>query len=69
MQFPSTLSLARSTATDLELDLQAFLRIRPAPPGVPLQSYLQVLNETDVLMVPPMVRRVSLGFSAPPRRG
>lgn len=34
---------------------QAYLRIRPAPEGVPLQSYIQVLNETDVLMVPPAV--------------
>lgn len=34
---------------------QAYLRIRPAPEGVPLESYIQVLNETDVLMVPPAV--------------
>lgn len=35
--------------------VQAYLRIRPAPEGVPLQSYIQVLNDTDVLMVPPVV--------------
>ncbi|GAA5840973.1 hypothetical protein JCM11251_006769, partial [Rhodosporidiobolus azoricus] len=34
--------------------IKAYLRIRPAPPGVPLQSYVQVMNETDVLMVPPL---------------
>ncbi|GAA5841833.1 hypothetical protein JCM9279_003122 [Rhodotorula babjevae] len=44
--------------------IKAFLRIRPAPPGVPIQSYLQVLNETDVLMVPPMDHRLNPSSSS-----
>ncbi|BGP09522.1 hypothetical protein JCM10049v2_005395 [Rhodotorula toruloides] len=39
--------------------LKAYLRIRPAPPGVRLQSYIQVLNDTDVLMVPPADHRLN----------
>ncbi|BGP33502.1 hypothetical protein JCM10296v2_005306 [Rhodotorula toruloides] len=39
--------------------IKAYLRIRPAPPGVPLQSYIQVLNDTDVLMVPPADHRLN----------
>ncbi|GJN90377.1 hypothetical protein Rhopal_003388-T1 [Rhodotorula paludigena] len=44
--------------------LKAFLRIRPAPANVPLQSYLQVMNETDVLMVPPMDHRLNPSSSS-----
>ncbi|GEM08643.1 kinesin family member 20/23 [Rhodotorula toruloides] len=39
--------------------IKAYLRIRPAPPGVPMQSYIQVLNDTDVLMVPPADHRLN----------
>ncbi|GAA6049064.1 hypothetical protein JCM3770_003869 [Rhodotorula araucariae] len=44
--------------------IKAYLRIRPAPPGVPLGSYLQVLNETDVLMVPPLDHRLNPSSSS-----
>lgn len=46
----------KESLTSLCFASQAYLRIRPAPPGVRLQSYIQVLNDTDVLMVPPAVR-------------
>ncbi|BGP49705.1 hypothetical protein JCM10450v2_005610 [Rhodotorula kratochvilovae] len=44
--------------------IKAYLRIRPAPPGVPLESYMQVLNETDVLMVPPLDHRLNPSSSS-----
>ncbi|GAA5880323.1 hypothetical protein JCM3774_006728 [Rhodotorula dairenensis] len=44
--------------------IKAYLRIRPAPEGVPLQSYIQVLNETDVLMVPPADHRLNPSSSS-----
>ncbi|GAA5963860.1 hypothetical protein JCM8115_006357 [Rhodotorula mucilaginosa] len=44
--------------------IKAYLRIRPAPEGVPLQSYIQVLNDTDVLMVPPADHRLNPSSSS-----
>ncbi|BGP56583.1 hypothetical protein JCM8202v2_004209 [Rhodotorula sphaerocarpa] len=44
--------------------LKAYLRIRPAPEGVPLESYIQVLNGTDVLMVPPADHRLNPSSSS-----
>ncbi|GAA6003651.1 hypothetical protein JCM10207_003528 [Rhodosporidiobolus poonsookiae] len=44
--------------------IKAYLRIRPAPTGVPLQSYIQVLNPTDVLMVPPLDHRLNPSSSS-----
>lgn len=44
--------------------IKAYLRIRPAPEGVPLQSYIQVLNDTDVLMVPPVDHRLNPSSSS-----
>ncbi|GAA5917568.1 hypothetical protein JCM6882_001981 [Rhodosporidiobolus microsporus] len=44
--------------------IKAYLRIRPAPPGVPLQSYVQVLNDSEVLMVPPLDHRLNPSSSS-----
>ncbi|POY73326.1 hypothetical protein BMF94_3661 [Rhodotorula taiwanensis] len=44
--------------------IKAYLRIRPAPDGVPLQSYIQILNNTDVLMVPPADHRLNPSSSS-----
>ncbi|GAA5852395.1 hypothetical protein JCM8547_006766 [Rhodosporidiobolus lusitaniae] len=62
-------SLARTTSGIERYDgarepIKAYLRIRPAPPGVPLQSYVQVLNDTEVLMVPPLDHRLNPSSSS-----
>ncbi|GAA6032256.1 hypothetical protein JCM8097_007148 [Rhodosporidiobolus ruineniae] len=44
--------------------IKAYLRIHPAPPGVAEQSYVQVLNETEVLMVPPLDHRLNPSSSS-----
>ncbi|GAA5988196.1 hypothetical protein JCM11641_001608 [Rhodosporidiobolus odoratus] len=44
--------------------IKAYLRVCPAPPGVPLQSYVQVLSESEVLMVPPLDHRLNPSSSS-----
>ncbi|GAA5991219.1 hypothetical protein JCM10908_006590 [Rhodotorula pacifica] len=65
---PARASTAQSSTVDsydgTREPLKAYLRIRPAPEGVPLQSYIQVLNETDVLMVPPADHRLNPSSSS-----
>lgn len=34
---------------------QAYLRIRPPPPGISTSNYIKVVNENEVLMMPPAV--------------
>ncbi|GAA5889656.1 hypothetical protein JCM5296_002423 [Sporobolomyces johnsonii] len=44
--------------------LKAYLRIRPGPAGVPQESYIQVMSDSEVLMVPPSDHRLNPSSSS-----
>ncbi|GAA5923716.1 hypothetical protein JCM1841_002021 [Sporobolomyces salmonicolor] len=44
--------------------LKAYLRIRPGPAGAPQESYIQVMSDSEVLMVPPADHRLNPSSSS-----
>ncbi|KAM0786363.1 hypothetical protein ACM66B_001833 [Microbotryomycetes sp. NB124-2] len=44
--------------------VKAYLRIRPPPSGENSDSYIKVVNDTDVLMIPPLDHRLSPSASS-----
>ncbi|GAA5874057.1 hypothetical protein JCM16303_002675 [Sporobolomyces ruberrimus] len=44
--------------------IKAFLRIRPPPPGTSAESYMQVIGDSQVLMVPPSDHRLNPSSSS-----
>ncbi|GAA5970434.1 hypothetical protein JCM3765_000980 [Sporobolomyces pararoseus] len=44
--------------------IKAYLRIRPPPAGVPAESYMQIIGDSQVLMVPPSDHRLNPSSSS-----